>query len=73
MTGVVDELIKAGVRCVGPTKKLASLEGDKAFCRELLDKYEIPGNPFFRIFTGANSAEAFIKTAGAPLQSSLLV
>jgi len=64
VTGVVDELIKAGVRCVGPTKKLASLEGDKAFCRELLDKYEIPGNPFFRIFTDANSAEAFIKIAG---------
>lgn len=64
VNGVVDELIKAGVMCVGPTKSLALLEGDKAFCRELLSKYNIPGNPIFRIFTDAASAEAFIKTAG---------
>lgn len=64
VNGVVDELVKAGVRCVGPTKSLALLEGDKAFCRELLSKYGIPGNPIYRIFTDVTSAQAFIKTAG---------
>jgi phosphoribosylamine--glycine ligase len=64
VNGVADELLKAEVRCVGPTRELAALEGDKAFCRELLSKYNIPGNPYFRIFTDADSAEAFIRTVG---------
>ena len=64
VNGVADALIERGIRCVGPTRKLASLEGDKAFCRQLLDKHQIAGNPLFRVFTDPDSAEAFIKTAG---------
>ena len=64
VSAVVDKLSELGVRCVGPVRKLASLEGDKVFCRELLGKYQIPGNPIFRVFTDANSAEDFLKIAG---------
>jgi len=64
VNGVVDALSELGVGCVGPTRRLASLEGDKAFCRELLNKYHIPGNPLFRVFREPDSAEAFLKTAG---------
>lgn len=49
--GVVDELEKAGVKCVGPTKKMAQLETSKSFARQLLKKYGIDGNPEFKIFT----------------------
>ncbi|HUK49608.1 MAG TPA: phosphoribosylamine--glycine ligase [Terriglobales bacterium] len=62
--GVVNTLNEIGIRSVGPTQKLASLEGDKAFCRELLDKHDIPGNPLYRVFTDIGSAESFLKTAG---------
>jgi phosphoribosylamine--glycine ligase len=64
VNGVVDELTKSGVPCVGPTRTLASLEGDKAFCRELLSKYKIAGNPLFGVFTDVASAESFVKRAG---------
>src|ERR1022692_2233899 len=39
--GVVDELRKLGIPCVGPTEKLAKLESSKSFTRELLTKYGI--------------------------------
>ncbi len=64
VSGVVDALIELDVRCVGPTRRLASLEGDKAFCRQLLSKYGIAGNPPFRVFTNIEETESFLKTAG---------
>ncbi len=64
VSGVIDALTELGVRCVGPTKTLASLEGDKAFCRQLLSKYGIAGNPLFRVFTNIGEAEYFLRTAG---------
>ena len=64
VSGVVDALRELGVRCVGPTQRLASLEGDKGFCRELLSKYGISGNPFFQVFTRMEEAESFLRTAG---------
>jgi phosphoribosylamine--glycine ligase len=64
VSGVVDALDRSGVRCVGPTQTLAALEGDKAFCRQLLSKYRIAGNPLFGVFADATSAEIFLKKAG---------
>jgi phosphoribosylamine--glycine ligase len=64
IAGVVDAMLKFGIRCVGPTRELAALEGDKGFCRELMTKYNIGGNPLYRAFTDADSAESFLKTAG---------
>lgn len=64
VNGIVNSLNKLGIRCVGPTQKLASLEGDKVFCRELLNKHNIQGNPKYHVFTDLNSAEAYLKTAG---------
>lgn len=64
VSGVIDALTELGVRCVGPTRTLASLEGDKAFCRQLLSKYGIEGNPLFRVFTNSDEAESFLRIAG---------
>ncbi len=55
--GVVDELEKAGIKCVGPTRQLAQLETSKSFARQLLQKYGIEGNPKFRVFTKENIGE----------------
>jgi len=65
VSGVVDALEALGVRSVGPKQRLAALEGDKAFCRELLNKHGIPGNPAYRIFTDPDSAESYLRTVGA--------
>lgn len=65
VSGVVDELDTLGVRVVGPKQELAALEGDKAFCRELLNRHGISGNPAYRIFTDPDSAESYLRTVGA--------
>ena len=64
VNGIVDVLSRNAVKCVGPTSRLASLEGDKAFCRHVLTKYQIPGNPEYKVFNDVNSAEAYLKTSG---------
>jgi phosphoribosylamine--glycine ligase len=65
VNGLANTLEAEGIRCVGPTKELAAIEGDKAFCRRLLSKYNIAGNPQFNIFTDARSAESFLKSVAA--------
>jgi len=58
--GVVDELKAEGIKCIGPPKQVARLESSKSFTRELLEKYEIPGNPKFKVFSDANNLEEYM-------------
>ena len=60
--GVVDELRKFGIPSVGPTQKLAQLETSKSFTRELLTKYDIPGNPKYRVFRGLEGIADYLQT-----------
>ena len=60
--GIVDILEAAGVRCVGPEKAAARIETDKAFCRDLMKKYAIPGLPEYSIFRDPESAITFLKS-----------
>ena len=48
--GVADVLWKTGVKVVGPKKDLARIETSKAFTRDLLAEYEIPGGPIYHTF-----------------------
>ena len=54
-TGIVDELEKRGVACIGPGKDLAKLETSKSFTRRLLQKHGIDASPKFRIFETNNA------------------
>lgn len=58
--GVVDALALIGVPAVGPTKSLARLETSKSFTRNLVSKYNIPGNPQFKVFTAIDGVEDFL-------------
>ena len=40
--GIVDEFEKAGLKCFGPKKNAAILEGSKAFSKDLMKNYNIP-------------------------------
>jgi phosphoribosylamine--glycine ligase len=62
--GVVDELAKRGIPCVGPTRALARLESSKRFTRELLARHGIPGNPAHQVFTGVDGVEAYLRRLG---------
>src|SRR5512145_3180408 len=59
--GVVDALAKCGIPAVGPNKSLARLETSKSFTRNLVDKYQIPGNPQFKVFTAMDGVASFLR------------
>ena len=58
--GVVDALSRIDIPSVGPTKSLARLETSKSFTRNLVRKYNIPGNPRFQVFKTIDGVEAFL-------------
>jgi len=64
--GVVDKFRAAGLRCFGPTKAAAQLEGSKAFTKDFLARHKIPTAAYGN-FTDVAQAEAFIKKMGAPI------
>lgn len=64
--GVVDRFRAAGLRCFGPTKASAQLEGSKAFAKDFLARHKIPTAAYGN-FTDVVAAEAFIRKMGAPI------
>jgi len=40
--GIVDAFRAAGIKCFGPTKAAAQLEGSKAFTKDFLARHQIP-------------------------------
>ncbi len=69
--GVADALWAANIPTVGPTKSLARIESSKSFARDLLTKYNIPGNPIYERIDPAAShglPEAALEQAEATLR-----
>jgi len=64
--GVVDAFRAAGLRCFGPTKDAAQLEGSKAFTKDFLTRHHIPTAAYGN-FTDIDSAVAYIRQQGAPI------
>lgn len=62
--GIVDDLAKEGIACVGPTRTLAKLEASKAFTRELLSRHKIPGNPEYRVFRTLDGFDDYLRGLG---------
>src|SRR5437867_5148228 len=63
--GIVDSLQKLGIPCVGPIQSLARLESSKAFTRDLLSKYHIPGNPRYQVFHSINGIHEYLDELGS--------
>ena len=63
-SGVVDFLEGISVKSVGPVKELAKLETSKAWTRNLLKKYDIPGNIKFGVFKGMDGVREFLAELG---------
>jgi phosphoribosylamine--glycine ligase len=62
--GAVDVLALIGIPSASPTKKMAQVESSKSFTRELLKKYNIPGDPKFQTFTSTEGMMAFASELG---------
>ncbi len=62
--GVADALWKIGVKVVGPKKDLAQIESSKAFTRNLLTEFNIPGCPQFKTFHSIDKVRDFLNDLG---------
>ena len=62
--GIVDELQKAGIGCVGPTKAAARIETDKAFMRDLFETHNIDGSIVYKVFDNIKDTSDFIDEFG---------
>lgn len=58
--GIVDELEKNGIKCVGPTKSAARIETDKSFMRKLFEDYEIEGSLVYKVFDNSKDVSKFL-------------
>jgi phosphoribosylamine--glycine ligase len=62
--GAGDTLAEIGIPSASPDSKCAQLESSKSFTRDLLKKYDIPGNPDFRTFTSEDGILDYAKSLG---------
>lgn len=63
-SGVADALWDAGIKVVGPKKDLAQVETSKAFTRDLLKEYNIPGGPHYQTFDSMAGVDDFLTELG---------
>ncbi len=66
VAGVVDIFTAAGLKCFGPTKRVARLEGSKAFAKDFLARHEIP-TAAYGSFTDVDEALEYLYKMGAPI------
>ena len=66
VAGVVDRFRGAGLRCFGPRKLAAQLEGSKNFAKEFLVRHNIP-TARHRAFDQLKPALAYVRAVGAPI------
>ncbi len=59
--GLADQLSRYGIRTCAPTKDAARIETDKEWMRNLVEKYNIPGQLKYGVFSDVNKAKAFIE------------
>ncbi|MCD7813146.1 MAG: phosphoribosylamine--glycine ligase, partial [Lachnospiraceae bacterium] len=64
--GIVDVFEEQGLRIFGPRKNAATLEGSKAFSKDLMKKYGIP-TAAYESFTDADAALHYLDTARLPI------
>ena len=66
IAGVCDRLRANGVRCFGPSKAAAAIEGSKSFAKNLMRKYGIP-TADYAVFDRATEAYAYLAGANYPV------
>ena len=66
VAGVVDRFRTAGLRCFGPRRIAAQLEGSKAFAKDFLARHNIP-TARYAVFTELERALAYVRQQGAPI------
>ena len=63
--GAVDALNEKGIKCFGPAKNAAIIEGSKVFSKNLMKKYNIP-TAEYEVFENIDDALTYLDTAPIP-------
>src|ERR1019366_8571051 len=66
VAGIVDRFAAADLRCFGPTRAAARLEGSKAHAKDFLRRHRIP-TASYTTFTRANFDPTWLRTQRLPL------
>jgi len=66
VAGVVDAFQQADLRCFGPSKTAAQLEGSKSFSKDFLSRHKIP-TAAYQTFTEPQAAIAYVQQMGIPI------
>ncbi len=66
VTGIVDAFLEQGLKCFGPTRNAAQLEGSKAFTKDFLARHNIPTAAYGN-FTDVDEALAYLHQVGVPI------
>jgi phosphoribosylamine--glycine ligase len=66
VAGIVDAFAAAGLRCFGPSRGAAQLEGSKTFTKDFLARHRIP-TAAYRTFSEVSPALAYLREQGAPI------
>ena len=64
--GVVDRFQAQGLAIFGPTEAASQLEGSKAFCKDFLDRNNIP-TAYYDVFTEVDPAVKYVQEKGTPI------
>ncbi|MEA1985660.1 MAG: phosphoribosylamine--glycine ligase [Euryarchaeota archaeon] len=62
--GLTDVLEEVGIGVVGPRKKVARIEFDKAWARNFMKDNNIDGCPTFKVFENADGLDEYIRELG---------
>ena len=66
VSGLVDDLTTAGIKCFGPRQAAARLEGSKGFTKDLCREFGIPTAAYGR-FDNVGTAKAYLKGQELPI------
>ena len=64
--GIVDQFQAVGLKCFGPNKEAAQLEGSKAFTKDFLQRHHIPTAAYGN-FTDVEAALEYLHQVGVPI------
>ena len=63
-SGVADMLLELEIHTASPLETVGRLESSKSFTRDLLEKFQIPGNPMFKVFFDDTGLSEFFDHLG---------
>ena len=66
VNGITDNFTKKGLKCFGPTKNAARLEGSKEFMKQFLEDNQIP-TAEYQSFQNIEEAVNYIEEKGCPI------